>query len=790
MKRRVRKLAFAAGAIGLLSISLVYQPQIPFPNLDAKLENYYKRYPQQKAYLHLDNVAYHAGEKIWYKAYLVDARTHKADTISKNLVVELVNSFGVSTMIQILKLDHGFAHGDFTLPDTIPEGLYQIRAYTNWMRNFGQEYFFQRDVNIWNPEHSLKLYRDDKLANKRHKKKSMRKSKKIDIQFFPEGGYLVAGLESRVGFKAVNELGLGIDMEGSILDNKNKTIGSISSSHLGMGTFSFVPEPGKKYLAEIVTVSGKEYRFDLPEALGSGFVLRVMENRDENLRLNITSTFPDPYVVVACHMRGRLVHMEQVRLANGSTTLNIPLDDVPSGVLHITLFDEQREPRCERLVFVRSEDLLRIAVLKQKSEFKPREKVDISLMVMDQQDHPVAGNFSLAVSDRDLANNAADFQSGIVTSLLLSSDLLGRIEKPEYYFDENNQDADEALDCLLLTQGWRRFIWDDVINEHSLDIQYPIQKGLAINGRITKELFDRPLKDLPVTLTILSEFNDIFTTRTNNRGRYSFDLPDYEDTIQVEITARRKNGRKNLVIYVDDNDLPETEQIFSSYSRDMIVRGTNRFKPAPEEEIDTMQVVTKGIYHTADYVLEVTDEMRTYSSVLDMIQGRIPGVMVSGNSVLIRGPSSFYGSNEPLYLIDNIPVDVNAVQSMNPMDVERIEVLKGPSAAIYGVRGANGVIAIYTIRGRFMIKGILTFDMLGYHRPREFYSPKYGTPFDGLTEDYRSTLYWDPNIRTDSTGLAQISFYCSDISSTFHIVVEGISTEGKIGSNEKIIKVQ
>ncbi len=790
MKRRVRRLAFAAGAIGLLSISLVYQPQIPFPNLDAKLENYYKRYPQQKAYLHLDNVAYHAGEKIWYKAYLVDARTHKADTISKNLVVELVNSFGVSTMIQILKLDHGFAHGDFTLPDTIPEGLYQIRAYTNWMRNFGQEYFFQRDVNIWNPEHSLKLYRDDKLANKRHKKKSMRKSKKIDIQFFPEGGYLVAGLESRVGFKAVNELGLGIDMEGSILDNKNKTIGSISSSHLGMGTFSFVPEPGKKYLAEIVTVSGKEYRFDLPEALGSGFVLRVMENRDENLRLNITSTFPDPYVVVACHMRGRLVHMEQVRLANGSTTLNIPLDDVPSGVLHITLFDEQREPRCERLVFVRSEDLLRIAVLKQKSEFKPREKVDISLMVMDQQDHPVAGNFSLAVSDRDLANNAADFQSGIVTSLLLSSDLLGRIEKPEYYFDENNQDADEALDCLLLTQGWRRFIWDDVINEHSLDIQYPIQKGLAINGRITKELFDRPLKDLPVTLTILSEFNDIFTTRTNNRGRYSFDLPDYEDTIQVEITARRKNGRKNLVIYVDDNDLPETEQIFSSYSRDMIVRGTNRFKPAPEEEIDTMQVVTKGIYHTADYVLEVTDEMRTYSSVLDMIQGRIPGVMVSGNSVLIRGPSSFYGSNEPLYLIDNIPVDVNAVQSMNPMDVERIEVLKGPSAAIYGVRGANGVIAIYTIRGRFMIKGILTFDMLGYHRPREFYSPKYGTPFDGLTEDYRSTLYWDPNIRTDSTGLAQISFYCSDISSTFHIVVEGISTEGKIGSNEKIIKVQ
>jgi TonB-dependent SusC/RagA subfamily outer membrane receptor len=790
MKRRVKLFTTIAGAIGLLSIGLVFQPQIQFPNLAEKLESYYKRYPQQKAYLHLDNVAYHAGEKIWYKAYLVDARTHKADTISENLIVELVNSFGVSSMIQIVKLDRGFANGDFYIPDTIPEGLYQIRAYTNWMRNFGLEYFFQRDINIWNPEHTLTLYRDDKLVNKRHKKKSMRKSKKLDVQFFPEGGYLVDGLESRVGFKAVNELGLGNDIEGSIFDNKKKIVSSISSEHLGMGAFSFIPEAGKKYHAKVVTANGKDYRFDLPETLESGYVLNVLENRDKKLRLSIRSTLPNPMVTVACHMRGKVIYRGQVQLANGDRTLDIPLNDAPSGILHVTLFDDKREPRCERLVFIRSEDQLRIAVLKHKSEFNPREKVDITLMVMDQQDNPVEGNFSLAVSDRDLVNNAADFQSGIITNLLLSSDLAGRVEKPEYYFDENNQDADEALDYLLMTQGWRRFVWNDVLNENRLEIQHPIQKNLSVHGKITKELFDRPLKDLPVTLTVLSEFNDVFVTRTNNRGRYFFDLPDYEDTIQVEITARRKNGKKNLVIYIDDNNLPETELIYSSYSRDMIVRGTNRFKPPPEEVIDTMQEVTEGIYHSADFVLEVTDEMRTYGSVLEMIQGRIPGVMVTGNSVLIRGPSTFLGSNEPLYLIDNIPVDVSAVQSMSPMDVERIEVLKGPSAAIYGVRGANGVIAIFTRRGRYMIKGILKFEMLGYHKPREFYSPKYGTQFDDLVEDYRTTLYWDPDIRTDTTGFAQISFYCSDISSTFHLTVEGISTEGKIGSNEKIIQVQ
>ncbi|GAJ10978.1 unnamed protein product, partial [marine sediment metagenome] len=236
------------------------------------------------------------------------------------------------------------------------------------MRNFGQEYFFERDINIWNREHSLTLYRDDKLANKRHKKKSMRKSKKADIQFFPEGGHLVDGLESRVGFKAVNELGLGIDIEGNILDNKKKIISSISSEHLGMGTFSFVPETGKKYHAEVVTANGKDYRFDLPEILESGYVLSVLENRGKQLKLSITSTLPDPMVMVACHMRGKVVYRGQVQLADGSRTLDIPLNDAPSGILHITLFDNQREPRCERLVFVRSEDLLRIAVLKQKSE--------------------------------------------------------------------------------------------------------------------------------------------------------------------------------------------------------------------------------------------------------------------------------------------------------------------------------------------------------------------------------------------------------------------------------------
>jgi TonB-dependent SusC/RagA subfamily outer membrane receptor len=419
------------------------------------------------------------------------------------------------------------------------------------------------------------------------------------------------------------------------------------------------------------------------------------------------------------------------------------------------------------------------------------EPVQLTLMARDSEGMPVQGTFSLSVSDRDLENSAADFQSGMVSTLLLSSDIAGRIEQADHYFMDRNADTRQALDALLLTQGWRRFEWDDIINEVPKQIGYPIQKGLIVRGKVTKEFLDIPLKNLPVTLTVLSEFNDVFITRSDQQGQFEFLLPDYEDTLQVEITARRLSGRKNLVIYLEENNLEESEQIFSSYTSEMTVMGTNIFRPVEEPKQDTMKPSLEGIYREPDYVLYVDEQMSNYySSVLDMIKGRVAGVTVVGNSVQIRGPSTFTGSNEPLYLIDNVQTDVGAVQSLNPSDVERIEVLKGPSAAIYGSRGGNGVIAVFTKRGRFQVKGVLDFEMLGYHRPREFYSPVYGTEFDDLVIDNRSSLFWNPEIRTDKNGNAQIRFFNSDKLSTFYVVAEGISPGGSIGRAEKIYEVR
>jgi hypothetical protein len=476
MKRRILKLAILAGAIGLTGAGPAFlaSPDV-IPDLEGKMEDYYRRYPQQKVYLHLDKLAYGAGEKIWYRAYLVDSRSHKPDTISKNLLVELLNSYGNVSMAQLLKLEHGFASGDFHIPDTMREGLYQIRAYTNWMRNFGTEYYFRREFNIWNPGQYDKLYREDKLASKKHKRISGRKARKIDLQFFPEGGYLVGGIASNVGFKAVNDLGLGIPVSGTLFNRKNEPVAEFKSFHLGMGAFSFTPATGEKYTAEVAVDEGREYRFDFPEVQSSGYHMELTGNDRNGLKLKLGSTFESPTVLLACHIRGRLLYASEIKLGTGITVLEIPSANFPSGILHITLFDSNREPRCERLAYIQRDDMINLSIRQDKNEYNKKEPVELTLIARDASGRPVEGQFSVSVSDRDLPNNASDFQSSILSTLLLSSDLSGRIEQPDFYFSSQDADTRQALDYLLLTQGWRRFNWEDIIYEKSREIDYPIQ---------------------------------------------------------------------------------------------------------------------------------------------------------------------------------------------------------------------------------------------------------------------------------------------------------------------------
>jgi TonB-dependent SusC/RagA subfamily outer membrane receptor len=762
----------------------------PSDDLANQLTEWYGKYPQEKVYLHLDKQTYNVGDNIWFKVYLLDATTHEPSSHSNVLIVELINSFGKTSMTRLLKLRSGFAMGDFAVEDTVPAGLYEIRAYTSWMRNFGDDYFFRRQIEILNPEYSEQLYRQDKQANKKLKKKSIRKSEKLDIQFFPEGGDLVNGLESRVAFKAINELGEGVDIRGEIQDKKGNRVTELQSFYQGMGAFSLTPLVDENYRAVVSTGEENNVRIPLPKSLKSGFVLNVDNKNNKDIIATIRSTSNDARIFLIGQTRGQVFFNRSFTLESGSTEVKIQANLFPTGIMQLTLFDQYSIPQCERLVFINHNDALNIGLETEKNNYGSREKIVLKINAKNVNNNPVDGNFSLAVTENESNNDRGDFYSGIISYLLLSSDLKGRIQNPDYFFQENTSETRTALDYLMMTQGWRRFSWENVIGSVPLKIQYVVEKGLSVEGKVTREIFGLPLKYLPVALTVLSGYNDFYETRTNDKGRYVFNLPDYEDTLDIEITSTRLSGRKNLVIYIDATELPESDVLFSSYSKEMAITGTNVFRPVPVEEKDPNQSTLQGIHGTPDNVIYVDDKLASYNNVFDIIKGRVPGVMVTGDKVQIRGPNSFYLSTEPLYLIDDVPVDANAISSLNPQDVERIEILKGPSTSIYGSRGANGVIAVYTKRGKFMKKGVLESQILGFYRPREFYSPKYETRFDFMQADDRITLYWAPVITLDSIGQAEAVFYSSDVKGTFDITIEGITPEGEIGESTTTIDIE
>ncbi len=767
-----------------------------------KLQNQYSWYPQQKAYLHTDKSSYQVDDRIWFKAYLVDAIDHRPDKMSTNLYVDLINPSGDIVQTRLLRLNSGIAWGDFSFQDTIPEGRYKLRAYTNWMRNAGEDYFFYKDIYVENPYFRTYATKPQVQQIKKAKRQTARKERRYDISFHPEGGSLLSDVTNVIGFKAINDLGQGVNFEGTLTDRRGNLIQNIESDHLGMGSFSFAPEAGEKYFIRAKFPDDKDLKFRLPESIDMGVNISLDHAGKDSIYVRLVSNLepgsypPNTIYYLLAHTRGKARYTAELDLRKKDTVVAIQKNTFPSGIAHFTLFNSSSSPVSERLIFVKHPKKIKINITPMTGNAGHREKLKARIKITDDENNPVNGSFSLSV-----ANNPDEVSSkNILTELLLSSDLKGNIEDPEYYFENFDDTRAFHLDQLMLTQGWRRFAWSNVLVNKKLPVQYGLQEGIEISGKITREFFGLPLKDIRVTLTILNEFNDVYTTRSDLDGRFSFKNLSYPDTVGVKIEAVRNSGKKNLVIIVDQLDagnMDDMNYITEQYLRKPGEEGRWVTEKTPEEiekENDPFYEENNRYYRIhrePNDVIIVDESMHNYTSLAQIIQGRVPGVLVSGNNITIRGINSFYGSTDPLFIVDGVPVDKSFALNMNPYDIDRIEILKGPDAAIYGSRGANGVIVIFTKRGKFMLKGVLDFEMIGYYTPREYYSPRYEIEGrDEKFDDNRTTLYWKPNLVTDENGEAEVSFYTSDLDGQYSIIVEGINQSGEIGYNESFVRVE
>ncbi len=782
----------------------------------------------EKVYLHLDRSFYTAGEDIWFKAYVMDGRTHTPNTLSELVYVELVGPDDKIISKKTLKIRAGSTAGDFKLSPESKSGTYTVRAYTNYMRNFGISNFYTKEILV-NTANSSAVS-NDTLEIKNHTS--------LAIQFFPEGGYLFNGFLNPIAFKAQDSHGNSTSIAGKLMDDLGNVVTDFKSTHLGMGLFHFIPKLDRTYSA-LVFFNGKEERFEIPEALTNG-VLMTITNMAEYYKIELRGTSDikiKDYILIG--KQKDLVRFNLAVNANqqeNTTMVKLVKDNLDEGILELTLMDQENKPISERLLFHENADAsVQAKIISSKNTYDKREQVLMEIALESLDLNSVTADMSLSVSN--VAVNAAENQATTIkTYVLLNSVVRGEIEYPGYYFNENEPARKQHLDILMRTQGWRQYALEDELVQSSN--YFLPEKGITLSGKVVDAINTTEPLTGSVSLTANSITEMIQDrAKTTEDGAFSFNNLNFVDTTTVLLSAnvyysnKKRNpilnykiifdsipsppilGAQNvagpLAISVNSSPSKTIEKFTTGYEKaqqttlsflyndktiqlDEAIIAVKKEKKLDKYAIKRKVVPYKTPSQTVDF--EGFTEMG-FTNLLDALRGRVPGLTVrraaSGEGlVYLRAASSLgvgnaEGSGSALILLDGAPVGSAILEQMLPSNVDFIDVLKGPRAAIYGSRGANGVIAVYSKNGAESSRkdkkrgGSLNFEHPGYSFARTFYEPKYGsgTP-EKKSVDSRTTLHWQPYIQMNTNGKASISFNTGDISGDYKVILEGITSDG------------
>ena len=483
MMKRYHQIVF--GAATLLTISLRTIAQTP-ANAAADpsagpakdLASYHRLHLEEKLYVHTDKDFYLSGEICWFKIYVVDATSHRPLDLSKVAYLEFLDKDNKPILQVKAGLAHGHGDGSVYLPLTLRSGNYKLRAYTNWMKNYGADWFFEKIITIVNTRRSAELHGPDTTRPT------------YPVAFFPEGGNLVENIPTKIGFRITDQYGRGIPCTGVVTEDDEDTVARFEPHKFGIGSFLLTPRSGHHYRAIFRLADGTAIPTLLPAAAKEGVVMNVTAEDQDHWRVDIrTSPANNTQVYLLAHTRQQVKFARTATLADGKASFVIDKNTLGEGISTFTLFDDARQPLCERLVFRRPAHPLHITIQPDKESYGKREKISLSI---DAPENPAtetsatagesAANCSLSVFRVDALQNAPKTHIG--DYLWLASDLRGKIDSPDYYFD--HPEDEQAMDDLMLTHGWRRFRWGDTRSHAAPLFDYPPEYvGAIINGKLT-----------------------------------------------------------------------------------------------------------------------------------------------------------------------------------------------------------------------------------------------------------------------------------------------------------------
>lgn len=764
--------------------------------IDEKFNNYKELNLLEKIFVHTDKSKYLAGEICWFKIYNVDAYFHKLLNLEKLAYVEIIDNSNKPALQAKIALDSGTGNGSFFLPANLATGNYKLRAYTNWMKNAGAEYFFEKQISIINTEKS-----DWKIT--------LAKTNAYEIAFFPEGGNLVNGIRSEVAFKVNDQYGSGVNAEGVIINEKGDSIVSFRTYKFGMGHFSFTPQQGEKYKALVTLPGGQQQQKDLPASYNSGYVMELTTSKDNNIDVTVsTANINSSKVLLLVHTRNVTKATLAGNIENGKTIFNIDKSKLGDGVSHFTIFNENSQPVCERLLFKKPVRKLLLKAITDQSYYSNRKKIAVTVSANKENNEPTATSLSMAVYQLDSLTNKEDLT--IDSYLLLNADLTGKIESPGYYFTNDSDTAEQAADNLMLTQGWRRFSWQEVILNKKPVINFlPEINGHIITGKVIPTKPGLIFKKVDAYLSAPGTNTQFQKGTTERDGSVKFEMKDFytngelvaqtdysfDSTYQVDIDPpffQQYSERKMAPYYFDGAGNALLKLYVSSQVQNIYLAG--RLNNVAMPSLDTVPFYSKPNY---SYLL---DNYVRFTTMEEVLREYVPSVLVrrSGNSFSLpvvdeRTRSILPGA--PLFLVDGVPVfNFDNLVMYDAQKFRKLDVVS--NRYIYRSSVVNGILNLTSYKGDiggFELNPHATvIDYEGLQLKREFYSPVYETKeqVSSRLPDFRNLLCWLPGVRTDSTGKTQMDFYSSDLPGKYVVIVQGISTDGIAGSTSTYFDVQ
>jgi len=542
--------------IFLVLISIVSISNVSAQNwqeeIIQKLSLHQTIHHSEKVFVQTDRPIYLPGETIWFNAFVINSASQELNQTVAVLHVELLKPDKSIFQKEMFKIENGLAAGQLELKENTRPGKYYLVAYTNWMRNAGSEFYFSKEIIISGGAESFDVKASsnkDEVVKETESDLNEPQDFQTDLQigFYPEGGDLVVGISSKVAFEVRDALGMPQNFNGMVVDSDGQIVTVAKTMWRGKGVFTLTPQPGMQYFIKETSQSDSVNRFPLPNALSEGLVMTVVDQGMENpltITISKSGSIANNTLFLLATQNGEAKDALIINMSSRETlTTEVAKTNFNSGIVQLTLFDSNQMARAERLVFIKKEDALKITINEDKLPEGSRDSVLLTMLVTSRDGEPVEGNFSIAVTDAVRVPDKAYGSANINQYLSLYSDLPGLKLNDRILFEDSSE-GNFKLELLMLTNGWRRYQWEEVLSDTLSIPKYLEEPGIYVKGKVTSLWGkDKVPKDADVTMiagNVLDSYND----KLDENGEFTFIMSDFYDSKKVVVQTKNRKDKK------------------------------------------------------------------------------------------------------------------------------------------------------------------------------------------------------------------------------------------------------